>query len=586
MTQPEFDMFAEGINILKESGDWVEIAWMHNSVSGNPNSPLVSHGNNRFLHWHRKYLFDLESLIQAAVNSCEVTIPYWNWALDPGAAGPDQMKVWGPDRYGSLKYAGSVPPPPQPMPIFAPFFCPEPPPGQPSSCCFAPTCGQPANNCGDDDRDPEGNCPGITADCCERHADTFEPLTDECWCNTSATAPNLWNGVIVLGTNPNFPANPVIDGKFGAGSAFSQDPILRGWSGDPMTTISFATMQTDLELRATSGPQSGSNKDVATEFVINQTQRDDIFRQQQEIFANHNWSSGEQPQFLDSTPYAGTSGFVEMMENYFHNSMHCVVGGIMCGPLSPYDPIFWLHHAQVDKIWKDWQDQHLDVESEREWARNESWAQMAVHICPQTAQNGLVNAADVEDSMDMTGPAQDASVYYYQRQQDFQCGDDEEYPEQWNAIQTCMTAITKAQKWHEIQRVVAGPDDVADMCSANNPSNFKAFKMWLEAMEESGHMTKKEKRLQLNLHRSNLEDVSGFGDRETKYEDYTQLTRCEKKLCMAVTTGEKNIRSVCKALQQEEQPCTDEDLKKSIKCRTKHWTWNKINPANVLCDSK
>jgi len=343
-------------------------------------------------------------------------------------------------------------------------------------------------------------------------------------------------------------------------------------------------MQTDLELRATVGPLSGSNKDVATEFVINQTQRDAIAMQQQEIFENFVPSfPGEQPEFLPSTPYSGTSGLVEMLENFFHNSMHCAVGGIMCGPLSPYDPIFFLHHAQVDKIWKDWQDQHLDVESEREWARNESWAQMEVHICPQTAQNGLVNAADVEDSMDMTG-TQDGSVYYYQRQQDFQCGDDEEYPEQWNAIQTCMESITNAQKWHEIQRVVAGPDDVSDMCSANNPSNFKAFKMWLEAMEEAGHMTKKEKRFQLNLHRTDLE--GGFGDRETKYEDYTQLTRCEKKLCMAVTSGEKNIRSVCKDLQQEEFQCNQEDLKKRIKCRTDNWSWNKINPENVLCDSE
>lgn len=108
--------------------------------------------------------------------------------------------------------------------------------------------------------------------------------------------------------------------------------------------------------------------------------------------------------------------------------------------------------------------------------------------------------------------------------------------------------------------------------------------MWLEAMVEAGHMTKKQKIFQLNLQRSDLENVTGFGDRETKYEDYTQLTRCEKKLCMAVTSGGKNIRSVCKDLQQEEFQCNDEDLQERVKCRKKNWTWNKINPENVLCE--
>lgn len=38
-----------------------------------------------------------------------------------------------------------------------------------------------------------------------------------------------------------------------------------------------------------------------------------------------------------------------------HNSGHRWIGGHMATRLSPNDPIFWLHHAQVDRLWALWQ---------------------------------------------------------------------------------------------------------------------------------------------------------------------------------------------------------------------------------------
>ena len=38
-----------------------------------------------------------------------------------------------------------------------------------------------------------------------------------------------------------------------------------------------------------------------------------------------------------------------------HNFGHIWVGGDMASAISPLDPAFWLHHAQIDKIWADWQ---------------------------------------------------------------------------------------------------------------------------------------------------------------------------------------------------------------------------------------
>jgi tyrosinase len=39
-----------------------------------------------------------------------------------------------------------------------------------------------------------------------------------------------------------------------------------------------------------------------------------------------------------------------------HNTGHNIVGGYMANPVfSPNDPLFWLHHAEVDRIWSRWQ---------------------------------------------------------------------------------------------------------------------------------------------------------------------------------------------------------------------------------------
>lgn len=41
-----------------------------------------------------------------------------------------------------------------------------------------------------------------------------------------------------------------------------------------------------------------------------------------------------------------------------HDMVHRAVGGTMAGTTSPADPLFWLHHAFVDKLWSDWRKVH------------------------------------------------------------------------------------------------------------------------------------------------------------------------------------------------------------------------------------
>jgi tyrosinase len=42
----------------------------------------------------------------------------------------------------------------------------------------------------------------------------------------------------------------------------------------------------------------------------------------------------------------------------FHNRVHGLVGGTFGTGMSPADPLFWLHHGFIDKLWADWQQTH------------------------------------------------------------------------------------------------------------------------------------------------------------------------------------------------------------------------------------
>lgn len=54
--------------------------------------------------------------------------------------------------------------------------------------------------------------------------------------------------------------------------------------------------------------------------------------------------------------YSGSfAGFQSLVEGAIHSGTHNAVGGDMAGASSPTDPLFWLHHSFLDKLWADWQ---------------------------------------------------------------------------------------------------------------------------------------------------------------------------------------------------------------------------------------
>ncbi len=66
----------------------------------------------------------------------------------------------------------------------------------------------------------------------------------------------------------------------------------------------------------------------------------------------------------DSSPWDGSSSvsFRNHLEGWsgpnLHNRVHVFIGGDMMQTFSPNDPIFFLHHCNVDRIWAFWQISH------------------------------------------------------------------------------------------------------------------------------------------------------------------------------------------------------------------------------------
>jgi len=53
-------------------------------------------------------------------------------------------------------------------------------------------------------------------------------------------------------------------------------------------------------------------------------------------------------------PRGTNNAFEPLLESRPHNGVHNIIGGIMGGLQSPQDPIFWVHHANIDRLWAAW----------------------------------------------------------------------------------------------------------------------------------------------------------------------------------------------------------------------------------------
>ena len=70
----------------------------------------------------------------------------------------------------------------------------------------------------------------------------------------------------------------------------------------------------------------------------------------------------------------GNTGLIiagQVFGSLVHGRAHLWVGGPMVTGASPNDPAFFLHHANIDRVWAEWQDRHGVFNFPAEWLRAE-----------------------------------------------------------------------------------------------------------------------------------------------------------------------------------------------------------------------
>ena len=73
---------------------------------------------------------------------------------------------------------------------------------------------------------------------------------------------------------------------------------------------------------------------------------------------NRNLGGGQLPTSSDVNSLQSISNWLDYSNTFergiVHVGAHVWTGGIMSGGASPRDPVFYLHHGMVDKLWQDW----------------------------------------------------------------------------------------------------------------------------------------------------------------------------------------------------------------------------------------
>jgi tyrosinase len=93
------------------------------------------------------------------------------------------------------------------------------------------------------------------------------------------------------------------------------------------------------------------------------------------------------------------------LEQTPHNDIHVTVGGLMLDPdKAAEDPIFWLHHANIDRLWWVWQRQgHFDP-------ADQPWKSQGFGFFDEQGIGANLTGADVENTVTQLGYSYDPDV--------------------------------------------------------------------------------------------------------------------------------------------------------------------------------
>jgi tyrosinase len=132
-----------------------------------------------------------------------------------------------------------------------------------------------------------------------------------------------------------------------------------GGSGSPVTTGPFRDGQWQVNIQTRRGELVSTNRPLRRALgrdVSNLPRKEDV---RMAVLR------GEPNVEYDAPPWDRNSErFRNELEGWWpdapglHNRVHVWVGGDMGPATSPNDPVFFLNHCNVDRIWEDWQQRH------------------------------------------------------------------------------------------------------------------------------------------------------------------------------------------------------------------------------------
>jgi tyrosinase len=138
-----------------------------------------------------------------------------------------------------------------------------------------------------------------------------------------------------------------------------------GGSGSPVTKGPFRDGQWQVNIESRRAPGSTDPILVPTNRPLRRALGRDASKLPTKEDVRRAVIRGEPNVAYDAKPWDPNSeSFRNELEGWWsdapglHNRVHVWVGGDMSPATSPNDPVFFLNHCNVDRIWEDWQKRH------------------------------------------------------------------------------------------------------------------------------------------------------------------------------------------------------------------------------------
>ena len=100
------------------------------------------------------------------------------------------------------------------------------------------------------------------------------------------------------------------------------------------------------------GRNALTGKNALTDAIVGPAVMQEIYRET--VYEAFGTSRNPKQRDLDPSWVVRGGGYQGRLESTPHNLVHNSIGAFMPGPNSPRDPIFFMHHGNIDRIWAMW----------------------------------------------------------------------------------------------------------------------------------------------------------------------------------------------------------------------------------------